>query len=112
MQVHGKPIPVPKVARDDPAFEKHVDELLAKVGGHTVVCDSSSAVQRRRCKSSGSLGWMGGGWPHACMGGGVLGFFFSPRTHAPSSESVSPQPFAQAVKGMQDLYERHRAEYG
>lgn len=27
--VHGKPIPVPKVSRDDPKFEQHVDELLA-----------------------------------------------------------------------------------
>jgi 2-acylglycerol O-acyltransferase 2 len=47
VQVHGRPIPVPKVSRDDPEFERHVDELLAA-----------------------------------------------------------------ACKGMQDLYERHRAEYG
>ncbi|KAJ9507588.1 hypothetical protein QJQ45_019233 [Haematococcus lacustris] len=26
--VHGKPIPVPKVAKDDPEFERHVTELL------------------------------------------------------------------------------------
>jgi hypothetical protein len=29
VQVHGKVIPVPKVSRDDPEFEKHVDELHA-----------------------------------------------------------------------------------
>ncbi|GFH14822.1 uncharacterized protein HaLaN_10943, partial [Haematococcus lacustris] len=45
--VHGKPIPVPKVAKDDPEFERHVSELLDI-----------------------------------------------------------------AVKGMQDLYEKHRKEYG
>lgn len=30
-QVHGKPIPVPQVPKDDPKFEEHVDTLLKQV---------------------------------------------------------------------------------